>query len=80
VCVCVCVCVRARMCVCVYIYIYICTDVYENDYNVILCGTDLNFVHLKQVLPLQSGRHHRHLYMKDVVRSMASLKRNTHYM
>ena len=85
--VCVCVCVGVCVCVCVcvcvyiyiYIYIYIYTDVYEDDYNVILWGTDLNFVHLEQVA-LQSGWHHRHLYTKDVVRSMASPKRNTHYM
>jgi hypothetical protein len=58
--------------VCVY------TDVYEDDYNVILWGTDLNFVHLKQVA-LQSGWHHRYFCKKDV-RRMTSAIRNAHCM
>ena len=58
---------------------YVYTDGCEDDYIVILWGTDLNFVHLKQVA-LQSGWHHRHLCTKDVVRSMTSTKRKIHYM
>ena len=67
------------MCACVRAFIYIYIYIYIYMYIPMLCGTDQNFVHLKQV-SLQSGRHHRHLYVKDVVRSMARPKRNTHYM